>query len=104
MTERTIQEQVVERALKDERFRQALLTNPRAVLARDYHLQVPETVGIRVLEDTAETLTIVLPPRPEAMPELSDAELEAAAGGWIRPPITWACPQPSMSVCCPQHE
>src|ERR1051326_2514755 len=83
MTERTIQEQVLERALKDEAFRKALLTNPRAVLARDYHIQVPETVGIRVVEDTAETLTIVLPPRQEALQELSDAELEAAAGGFI---------------------
>ena len=60
---RTIQEQVLERAAKDERFRQELLTNPRAVLAREYNLHVPETTSIRVIEDTAETLTIVLPNR-----------------------------------------
>jgi hypothetical protein len=23
-------------------------------------------------------------------------------GGWIRPPISWGCPQPSMSACCPK--
>jgi len=79
----TIQEQILERAAKDERFRQEVLTNPRAVLAREYNLHVPETVSIRMVEDTAETLTIVLPPKQEAMQELSDAELEAVSGGFI---------------------
>ena len=31
-------------------------------------------------------------------------ELPQAAGGWIRPPLTWSCPQPSMSGCCPKTE
>jgi hypothetical protein len=29
-------------------------------------------------------------------------QLAQAAGGWIRPPITWSCPQPSQSGCCPK--
>ena len=90
----TLQERVLERALKDERFRQELLTNPRAVLAREYQVHIPETIGIRIVEDTADTLTLVLPPSQGTMQELSDAELEGVSGGWVRPPITWACPQP----------
>jgi hypothetical protein len=31
-------------------------------------------------------------------------ELAQANGGWIRPPITWSCPQPSASGCCPHTE
>lgn len=81
--ERTVREHMLERAVKDERFRQEVLTNPRAVLAREYNVHVSETVSIRVIEDTANTLTIVLPPRQEAIQELSDAELEAVAGGFI---------------------
>ncbi len=98
----SVQEQVLERAIKDERFRQEVLNNPRAVLARDYNVHIPETVSIRVIEDTTETLTIVLPPRQEAVQDLSDAELEGVSGGWIRPPLSWTCPQPSMSACCPK--
>jgi hypothetical protein len=30
---------------------------------------------------------------------LVDNDLVQAAGGWIRPPITWSCPQPSASGC-----
>lgn len=29
-------------------------------------------------------------------------DLDQANGGWIRPPLTWSCPQPSASGCCPQ--
>jgi hypothetical protein len=27
-------------------------------------------------------------------------EIGAAIGGWIRPPISWSCPQPSVSDGC----
>ena len=33
---------------------------------------------------------------------LATDELGAAAGGWIRPPITWSCPQASASEACPK--
>jgi hypothetical protein len=98
----TIQEQVVERAAKDERFRQELLTNPRAVLAREYNLHVPETISIRVIEDTADTLTIALPSKQETMLELTDVELEGVSGGWVRPPLSWSCPQVSNAQLCPR--
>ena len=90
----TLQERVLERAIKDERFRQELLANPRGVLAREYQVHIPETIGIRVVEETADTLTLVLPPKQETMQELTDAELEGVSGGWVRPPISWSCPQP----------
>jgi hypothetical protein len=30
---------------------------------------------------------------------LSAPQLTLAAGGWIRPPITWSCPQPGSTGC-----
>lgn len=29
-------------------------------------------------------------------------DLTQAIGGWIRPPLSWSCPQPSASECCPE--
>lgn len=81
MTRGTIQEQIMIRAIKDSAFRQELLSNPRAVLARDYQIQIPESVSIRVIEDTEETFTLALPPSQVSLQELSDAELGAVAGG-----------------------
>jgi hypothetical protein len=93
----TVQEQVLERAVKDERFRQEVLNNPRAVLAKEYNVHIPETVSIRVVEDTADTFTIALPPKQESMQELSDAELEAVSGGQIVIANTFICS--SKGVC-----
>lgn len=87
----TVQEQVLVRAVKDEHFRQEVLNNPRAVLAREYNVHLPETVSIRVVEDTTDTLTIALPPKQESMQELSDAELEAVTGGQLVIAGTFIC-------------
>jgi hypothetical protein len=32
--------------------------------------------------------------KTETLRQLTPAELKLAAGGWIRPPISWSCPQP----------
>src|SRR6185437_8010368 len=83
MSEGTMQEQVIARALKDPAFRQALLANPRAVLAEEYHVHLAEQVTLRVLEEPPNTFTLVLPAVEEALLELSDAELEGVSGGEI---------------------
>jgi hypothetical protein len=81
MNYQTIQQQALARAIKDKAFRQALVSDPKAALAREFNVHFPDSVTIRVLEDTPTTHTIVLPPQEAAVQELSDAELEAVAGG-----------------------
>ncbi len=81
MTQGTLQEQVNARALKDASFRQALLSDPRAVLAREYNVHLSESVAVRVLEEAPNTLTLVVPAREEAITELTDATLQAVNGG-----------------------
>jgi hypothetical protein len=78
-----MQEQVIAKAMKDEAFRQELLSNPKAVLERELGVTLPQGVTIQVHEDTPTTLHLVLPMKPQAgePQELSDAELEQVAGG-----------------------
>ncbi|HEY7126722.1 MAG TPA: NHLP leader peptide family RiPP precursor [Ktedonobacterales bacterium] len=86
MTNSTIQQQVLARAIKDASFRQELLRNPKAVLAREFNFHVSDNMTIRVLEDSATLHTIVLPAQEAVTQELSDVELELVAGGM--PPAT----------------
>ena len=41
--------------------------------------------------------------KKETLRQLTPSELKLAAGGWIRPPISWSCPQPGPSSSnCPK--
>jgi hypothetical protein len=93
MADQNIHQQVLARVIKDQAFRQALVNNPKAVLAKEYNVQFPDDVTIRIMEDTPTTHTFVLPVQETAVQELSDAELEAVAGGL--PPRT----NPSCDYC-----
>ena len=63
-------------AWTDDSFRQRLISDPRAVL-EERGLTPPAGAQITVLEDTANTVHVVLPNRPD---ELSDEDLDTAAG------------------------
>jgi hypothetical protein len=81
MSQGTIQEQVIARAMKDPAFRQALAGNPKDTLAREFDFHLPDHVAIRVLEEAPNTFTLVLPAKEQALLELTDADLEAVSGG-----------------------
>ena len=81
MTTQNLREQVLARAIKDASFRQAFVSNPKEVLAREFNMHFSDSVTIRVVEDTPTTHTIVLPAKEASVQELSDTDLEMAAGG-----------------------
>jgi hypothetical protein len=84
-----MERRLIQRSLEDEDFRQRLLDNPKGSVEQELGTQLPEGVEVRVVEESAETIYLVL---PSASPlgqggELSDQELEAVAGGEINPDL-----------------
>ncbi|MDF5733224.1 MAG: NHLP leader peptide family RiPP precursor [Rhizonema sp. PD38] len=80
-----IESQLILKVLKDEAFKQELISNPKAVYARELGQHIPERINIQVLEETSNTLYLVIPRSPadaEVTEELSEQALEAIAGGW----------------------
>lgn len=76
--------QLIQRALEDENFKQELLSNPKAVFAKESGEQLPKDLEIQVLQETANKVYLVLPTNPDSATtegELSDEALEAVAGG-----------------------
>ncbi len=67
------------RAMKDEAWRQELLTNPKTPIERELGITLPQGVTIQVHEDTPTTIHLVLPPRQLRAVEVSDADLAQAA-------------------------
>ena len=74
---------LIQRSLEDEEFRQRLLADPKGTMEQELGSRLPESVEVRAVEETADTIYLVL---PSASPlgeggELSDQELEQVAGG-----------------------
>lgn len=79
------EQSLIRKAWEDETFRQELLTNPKAIYARETGHELPEGFSIEVIEETPGTIKMVLPKNPSPVTiegELTEEALEAVAGGW----------------------
>jgi hypothetical protein len=81
-----LERRLIQRSLQDEDFRQQLLSEPKPIIEREIGTQLPEGVRVVALEESADTIYLVL---PSASPlvgeggELSDQLLESVSGaGW----------------------
>jgi hypothetical protein len=80
VTRGQIQDIVAGFAAKNPKYRAALRKNPKKVLAAQMNQDLPANLKVKMVEDTADTVHLVLPIEAKG-DELSDADLEAVAGG-----------------------
>ena len=72
-------EKLVAKAESDTDFRTRLLDNPRSALREALGIDIPDNFNVVIHEEDARTSHLVLP----ASTELTDAQLQRAAGGGI---------------------
>jgi hypothetical protein len=75
-----VEAKLIAKAQADESFRQTLMSNPKAAIEKEFGAALREGVEIKVVEETTDTLYLVL---PAAQGELSETELDEVAGGYI---------------------
>jgi Nitrile hydratase, alpha chain len=78
-TRRDLESKVVARAWADESFRERLKADPRAAVAEETGITVPESINVEVLEETPEKAYLVIPANRVAV---ADEQLDAAGGGY----------------------
>ncbi|MGF1470887.1 MAG: NHLP leader peptide family RiPP precursor [Rubrobacteraceae bacterium] len=85
-TPEQMRQRLIQRSVEDEELRQRLLDDPKATVEQEIGASLPEEVEIRAVEETQDTVYLVLPPSGSAGvqggSELSEKELETVAGGW----------------------
>ena len=78
-----LEQQLIEKAMKDESFRKHLIENPGDAIEAKTGIKIPENMKIKVIEEDPQTFYLVLPslPAKNRYMELTEAELESVAGG-----------------------
>ena len=79
-----VEDKLVRKASEDLAFRQELLANPKAAISREFGIQLQDDFNIKVVEETANDLILVLPAQAASnKAELTEREMDAVAGGII---------------------
>ena len=90
-----VKRSLIEKSLQDDAFRQRLLEDPKALIEQELGTPVPDEVQILAVEETPETIYLVLPPATSAVGrdgEIPDHHLEAVAGGQEPTSADQTCP------------
>jgi hypothetical protein len=59
-----LESKIIKKAWEDEKFKNELLTDPKSAIQKALEVNIPEGINIKVVEETAETLYLVLPQNP----------------------------------------
>jgi hypothetical protein len=95
-TRKDLEVHLITRAFKDEVFKRELLTNPKSVLEKELGTKLPEELEINVIEETENTVYMVLPCNPyEGM---SEEELKASLGMTYEDVAQWVLEQQRNSL------
>ncbi len=93
---------LLSRAAEDDDFRSRLLEDPRAAIAAEFGVSLPDRLSFEVHEDTATTAHLILPPTGR----IAEAELEAVSGGiqpYETPPVEQGVASWANSMGSPQR-
>ena len=81
----TIETQIREDAANDAAFRAALISDPHQAIAERYGMDIPGGLNVRVVEEAADEVVLVLPIDRSDM-AFSESDLDAAMGAAIYVP------------------
>jgi hypothetical protein len=92
-----IERRLIEKSSEDDAFRQRLMEDPKGAVEQELGTRLPEDVRVVAVEETQDTIYLVLPATPIAGDEgveLSDQQLETVSGAG-----TWGIDDCTSGTC-----
>lgn len=78
-----IQDLLEKLAVEDPQFRSALIMDPKSVIQEQLQTALPESINIKVVEETADSIYVIVPYVPTEG-ELEDSVLDSVGGGFLQ--------------------
>ena len=72
--EQTLQEQIIQKAWEDAEFKKKLIADPKAAVKDAFGIDVPDTIEVEVLEESANKFYLVLPQSPQEVTSANNSE------------------------------
>lgn len=76
-----LREIVFRQASSNPKYREALLEDPKELLAKQVGHPLPSNMNVKVVEETSNTVYLVLPYAAPDVGELSEDDLQTVSGG-----------------------
>jgi len=83
MSRGEMQDLLAKFSMNNPGYREALLKDPKEVVAEQFQMKLPEGIQVKAVQETADTIYVVVPHVVEEGAELDDADLETLAGGFL---------------------
>lgn len=72
--EQTLQEHIIQKAWEDAEFKKKLIADPKAAVKDAFGIDVPDTIEVEVLEESANKYYLVLPQSPQEVANVNNSE------------------------------
>jgi Nitrile hydratase, alpha chain len=99
-TRAEMERRLIQRSIEDDSFRQRLLDDPKGTVEQELATRLPEDVEVRVVQESARTIYLVLPSASAVGEggEISEQELGEVAGGSDN--TMYSCPNMGPGLTC----
>jgi len=81
-TKKELESAIMQKMLNDHAFRQEVIDNPKVTIEKKMGIAIPDGVKVRLIEEKADEIVLVIPQYNDPGEELNTSDLESVAGGW----------------------
>lgn len=60
-----LRSEIIQKAWQDEKFKEALLKDPKGALKKYFQVAVPENISVKAVEETEGMFYLVIPNKPK---------------------------------------
>lgn len=73
--EQNVLDEIIKKAWEDAEFKKQLLANPKAAVKEAFGIEVPDTIEVEVVEESANKFYFVLPQQPSKLKAIDESEV-----------------------------